>query len=721
MEDQFIQDLARSGITEEQAEMAGIYFEANGKDVFSEFKSSPVTVFPYLDPRTQRVMEFRRDGKLEEFARVRYHTKAMPGRKIRRYDQPRSSGVMPYFPLADGLDWQTVFADPTYPIVFTEGEKKALALAVNGVAAIGLGGVYNFMDDGRFLELLEDIRWSTRSAIILFDSDRAKNPNIRVAEDRLASEISLKRGGEVFLVSLPDDLDGSKQGVDDFIVAHGIQALHALVEGAAVPMRKIDAAVRRMNTEAAWIDGEGLVYDLKNRAFLPKADFVRGSRFGNEKVTQAAGNGNSVKTYNVAEEWLTHPEHRIYSSVVFDPSTEEQNVTLPGGAMALNMWTGWNPSHGDTKPFHRLNDYLFKKLPDDWRDLPLKLMAYKAQNPHEKIPLSLVLIGPEGCGKSLWAKIMRLTYAPYGKPVSSAGLVSDFNGWIERNLLAIIDEAKGVHVSKAAPELKKLISEDSIMLNEKFRVPKEVPNLSMVIMTSNERSVGAFGHNDRRMIVVDCPDPAEPELYQDVLRWIKNDGPSNLLGELLDWDLKGWKPPARAPLSAEKYMARIENMTPVQRLAEDMRTADYNTILMWIDSALSWAANAQLGNNVEMSARANEIVSTLSRMPIRPYYTPEELAMLFPMIAHQMYGYRKGAGTPSGIISKELREGGIPYLECKNSPMGFKVAGHYRQYLVIADPEEWAAPMDQETFDRLAKEWPTYGQVRNLQNKSQSK
>ncbi len=320
----------------------------------------------------------------------------------------------------------------------------------------------------------------------------------------------------------------------------------------------------------------------------------------------------------------------------------------------------------------------------------------------------------------MWAKIMRLAFSPYSAAVNSGALVSEFNGWAERNLLAVIDEAKGVHVAKAAPELKRIISEDTIQLNEKYRVPKQVKNLTTVIMTSNERSVGAFDHDDRRMIVVDCPKPAGPELYRSVLNWIDKGGPKALLGELLNMDLKGWRPPERAPLSAEKYMARIENMTPVQRLAEDMRTADRNTILMWIDGAMMWAAAAEMGSNTADAARAREVIDTLSRIPIRPFYTPEELAMMFPAMVSSLYGYRKG-GTASGTISKELRDAGINYLESADDPRGFKVNGQWRQYLVIADHDEWEKPLTQNEFARMQKEWPTYGQVRNLQNRSRPK
>lgn len=51
--------------------------------------------------------------------------------KVIRYTQPAGSPVRAYFSTC--VDWAAAFADPEQPIVFTEGEKKALACCLRAV------------------------------------------------------------------------------------------------------------------------------------------------------------------------------------------------------------------------------------------------------------------------------------------------------------------------------------------------------------------------------------------------------------------------------------------------------------------------------------------------------------------------------------------------------------------------------------------------------------
>lgn len=715
-----IADLARSGLTPEDAQAAQLFTVDNCKELFPEWRNAPGLVFPYLHPITKAPLAFERHGRTEPFARVRYTR--MPilvnsKKKPRRYDQPRESGVHAYFP--PNMDWAAVINGKD-PICFTEGEKKSLLACKHGFPVIGLGGVYNFMDRASFLPILDEIDWYGRTVYIVYDSDYRTNPDVRVAADRLASELSLKRGAEVRLVRLPDgplDAKGepSKLGLDDFIVAHGPEAFERLI-GEAHPMRKVDSAVLAFNHEAAWIDKDGMVYDIPHRTFLRKGDFTNGSRFSTEQVIQASGNGNSVKVFSVSEEWLKHPSARRYQDIVFDPSTEERSIVRTEGGVAYNMWGGWEHAEpGNVKPFLELHDFVFSKLPEKHRDLPLKLLAYKIQNPAAKIPLAYVLVGDQGCGKSFWAKIVREMCGEYGAAIPSAALLADFNGWAEKALIITIDEAKSIHTQKSGPQLKTLISEDKMLMNEKYRIARQVKNYGMLILTSNEREVAAFDRDDRRMIVTDCPPKREKEFYDRIDSWYKKGGARHALHYLMTYDLQGWTPPDTAPMTAEKHMAYVENLTPTARLAEEMRNASETGLLMWIDQAMIWARGASTGNNPAESRMAREIEDSLGAITIRPYYTPEELAMIFPAISTAFYGNRRLNGTPSGVISRELRNAGIRYLECKDDPRGFKFRGRTSQFLVIADQEDWAQPLSQADFDRLNNEWQSYAVVRNLQ------
>jgi hypothetical protein len=147
----------------------------------------------------------------------------------------------------------------------------------------------------------------------------------------------------------------------------------------------------------------------------------------------------------------------------------------------------------------------------------------------------------------------------------------------------------------------------------------------------------------------------------------------------------------------------------VERLAEEMQTANQHVVVLWIQQALSWAQHAELSNNPIQARYAREIIDSLSAIQIRPWYTPEELSLMFPAIASQLHGVRGPKARAAGQISKELRTAGIGYLRCADDPRGFRWRGSIRQFLIVADPDEWSEPLPQQEFERLMNGFPKYG------------
>lgn len=712
-----IAQLERWGLTEGDAVGAGMFDVSDASAVYGDFAPEAAIVIPYFDT-DGRLLTFG-DGKA--FCRVRYTERAaapagFTKRKQQRYSQPKASGVHAYF--APGTDWRAVAADTAHPLVITEGEVKALAGLKAGVLTIALGGVYGFADTkGELLPELDDVVWDRRDVYIVFDSDAALNPNILAAEARLVDELQTKRGARCYLVRLPQENE-KKVGIDDFLKKYGGDALLSLLQ-TAPSLGALDAKVVSLNKSVAWIDQESMIYDVESKMFMPKDSFVSGSRFSTLKhITVGGKQRTTPKSVSVAATWLTHPHARRYHEVLFRPNEGEVVQSEHGGA-ALNLWTGWESEQGDVTPFLQLTKYLFQDMRPEDRELPLKLIAYKAQNPQEKVPLALVLIGPQGCGKTLWGECIREAFAPYGTDVTPKSLSSEFHGWLETNLFALINEAAGEDITEAGEQFKALISDLKRPMNDKFRKVRQVKTYTMYMLTSNRRSVGAFAADDRRMIVVGCPAPmrdAAGEALYDTLgergAWRQGGGPRKLLHYLLTLDLQGWRPPKKAPMSTEKYMAYIESLTPVQRLAEDMRAADENTVALWLDAATVWAQQMELSNNPGLVAAAHATRDSVGRIQVRPFYTPEELALMFPAVVQTILGSKYRTGTPSGMISRELREAGIPYLVCADDPRGFHWRGRVQQFLVISDPTEWAQPLRQAEFERLMSHFPTYGQLR---------
>lgn len=710
-----------------------MYFVESAKDVFPEFRALPALVIPYFHPIDEDAqgllpLTFTRKGAEEQFQRVRYLRlpPAPKDKKPQRYDQPFMSGVHAYFtPL---LYWPDIFDDTSIPLFFTEGEKKAQAAAALDFPVIGLGGVYNFKDKGagnEFLPILARIPWAGRTVYIVYDSDYATNPDVRIACDRLASELSLKRGAIVKLVVIPNGPKGAdgkptKMGLDDYLVAYGAEAFQKLVDEAA-DLRKMDAEVLAMNSDVAFIEHDGVVYDFKTRAYLDKATFLNGSEYSTRFVSQAGLQGNKVKTFQLAKEWLVHEKHRIYRDTTFDPSTMERTLDRTDGGKSLNLWEGFPESEpGDIAPFMALHDYLFSTLPVQDRALALNLLAYKVQNPAElpKIAVVLLGVGKQGSGKSLWASIVREVFGTYGVSIPSSALVSEFNPWMETSLCVVIDEAEPEHVSSKAGSsaLKKYVADERNQLRDLYRKGRQVDNRSFVILTSNHPEVGHHEEGDRRMFVVSSPPrhPEGPAFYDRVGNWMKKGGIKHLRHFLLNYDLKGWRPPPYAPMTAEKRMAAAESRTPIQRLGMAMMEAKGDGfIVATLDKMQLWAAENETSPNQERAARARKIAHSIMNWPIRPYYTPEELTVMLPEIASMLGYVGKGFnGNIAGKISRDLRSVQIPYLLNSDHPEGFLYKGTRQQFLVVAAHDDYAAPMSQADFDRMAREWPTYGQLR---------
>ena len=158
-----------------------------------------------------------------------------------KYLSPKGEGCRLYhshLAIAQG-QYEKRLADTNVPICFTEGEKKTEAITAHWpkVIAIGLGGVSSWKDrrdgDSQPLPELDALVLKGRRVFLLFDSDQAINPNVRAALESFSEDLH-QRGANTFIIRLPSELMGDKNGADDFIHRHGPEAFHHLV-GSAQP------------------------------------------------------------------------------------------------------------------------------------------------------------------------------------------------------------------------------------------------------------------------------------------------------------------------------------------------------------------------------------------------------------------------------------------------------------------------------------------------------
>jgi len=220
--------LRSSGLSDETIEAAALYTLRHQTAIaqmlgWSRWRNGPVLVFPYMAPGQETPIFYR---VRPDQPRTR---KAKDGkRKIIKYEQPKGVGIAPYFTprtLAEG--W---LEDPRRPLVFTEGEKKALLLDQLGYATIGGAGVWCFhdpaaRDEGGGFQLhpliRDHARLASRKTVICFDSDAAHNSDVMRAARVLAGMLLAEGVTGTSFVRIPPTSSGGKQGIDDLFVNTG--------------------------------------------------------------------------------------------------------------------------------------------------------------------------------------------------------------------------------------------------------------------------------------------------------------------------------------------------------------------------------------------------------------------------------------------------------------------------------------------------------------------
>jgi uncharacterized protein DUF3854 len=142
-----------------------------------------------------------------------------------------------------------LIADPTVPLVVTEGVLKADSATSRGLCCLSLLGVYGFRGTNSrggkvALPEWENIALDGRDVYIAYDSDAMQKPQVHQALRRLKGFLESK-GARVLIVLLPCGINGQKVGLDDWIAARLQQGLsdeqirHALLALATEELREL--------------------------------------------------------------------------------------------------------------------------------------------------------------------------------------------------------------------------------------------------------------------------------------------------------------------------------------------------------------------------------------------------------------------------------------------------------------------------------------------------
>src|SRR5437899_952945 len=194
-----LEDLRRSGLTDEAIVAAGLYTPAPG--------DLPRFLSARLVAQVRHVLVFPYDGAshdglwrhTDQVVRCKLFPPVSDGQghSVRYYQR---GGTPPrlYIPARARVS----LTDPTVPLLITEGERKALKANQEGVACIAVGGLWNWQTGGRPIADLDRIDWYEREAVIVPDSDVWTRPDLLQPVFALGNELE-GRGAKVGALKLP--------------------------------------------------------------------------------------------------------------------------------------------------------------------------------------------------------------------------------------------------------------------------------------------------------------------------------------------------------------------------------------------------------------------------------------------------------------------------------------------------------------------------------------
>jgi P4 family phage/plasmid primase-like protien len=226
-------ELQSSGLTSKQIAATG-HFSADRAiaDNLVGVKL-PGLIFRYCDLEGKPFL--RTDGK--PFYRLKPNWGSLKTEDSPKYLSPEGQGCRPYFSRLCS-NWQQVAKSTKMDLWETEGEKKGDCACANELVAIAFSGVDGWVDgcprvgeaeleDSRVMPELSVIDWRNRKVYQCFDSDIIDKIPVQSALARRAHEL-VQSGAYPYLVLLPNEIDGSKNGLDDFVVKYGIESLKVL-------------------------------------------------------------------------------------------------------------------------------------------------------------------------------------------------------------------------------------------------------------------------------------------------------------------------------------------------------------------------------------------------------------------------------------------------------------------------------------------------------------
>ena len=461
------------------------------------------------------------------FYRYRFWPESRPSKGIAaiakpsdlRYVQPKNSELRVYMPPVLPVRWVDLMLqdEKKDDIYITEGELKSACACVNGIPMLGLGGVFSWMSKKHkqpLIPILAQFNWEERKVYLCFDSDMKTKPMVQLAAARLASTLTA-RGAIVYNVDLPNNADGGKLGVDDYMALYGVPSFKTLIS-TTHPL-KSSQELHQLNEEVAFIwegGAAGNLVRLVDGALMKPAQFTQAMYRDRVYIDFSGGANATPKQRYAADEWMSWPYRLKVRELTYKPGQDRltddgcYNIYKPGTIV---------PKKGDLTLWNELlSRMMVGTTPAELLWLK-RWLAFPLRNPGAKLH-SCVLIWSKrgGSGKNLLSDCMIPLYGSHNcAEITSKELSSDFNEWAEGRQFVVGDEIMLDDKLHNSGLLKGIVTGASLRINRKGINAYFIPNCMNFYFASNSPVAILLDEGERRTFVHRAPDQCVDEVIGD--------------------------------------------------------------------------------------------------------------------------------------------------------------------------------------------------------------
>ena len=552
---------------------------------------------------------FTQAGNPTKFYRYRYVKSPTTFGKPLRYVQP--ANLLPQVYWARTTPWKNVLASKDEPLFITEGEKKAACGGKFGKAVIGLGGVWSFKSNKVGVKLIDElaaIDWKERRVYVVYDNDAITNPMVVKAETALASELAM-RGATVYLVRLPE---GNAKGLDDFLVAYGVDEFQALIDDpyTTIPFAE-GKALHELNAEVVYVENPSLVWRPRDGYAMDPNIFTNQvyRHLTHDVEEPMPKGGTKVTVKRTAKVWMEWSGKSRATSLVYEPGKE---MIVDG---SLNTWGGWacEPKEGDLRPWFKLFNFVMEGATDAEKKWFEQWLAYPIQHPGTKLYSAVVVWSLEqGTGKTFIAHIMAKIYGKNFSEITGDHLNDSFNEWAANRQFVLGEEIGGAENRRVmADRLKKMITQPTILVNAKYVRQYTIRDCLNYYFTTNHPNAFYIEDTDRRFFIHEIRGlPMVKSEYDRIDEWKNGDGPAALLHHLLHVDLTGFGPMSAPPVTEAKKEMSYAAKSEVERWAAQLKGSPEG-VLVCAGANLNWsvATGTDLYKLYDPEGRRNQIIA----------------------------------------------------------------------------------------------------------------